>query len=230
MDGSVLTSLENGRLELMNYRIQQFHPARLLTSICFLILAGPASALDGKALFSSCAACHGTRGEGNTKIGAPNLAGMAPWYVTRQLANFAVGKRGADNGDRYGNQMREAVKVLTSDDQRNAVADHVAKLTPQPARSAEKISAADMANGRSQFNAICSSCHGSGGRGNPTLGAPSLIGLDTAYAERQLVAFRDGSRGKHPDDKWGAQMRVGASMLPNAKSIRDVAAYLTTLK
>ena len=193
-------------------------------------MSASVTAQDGKALFASCAACHGTRGEGNAKLGTPNIAGMAPWYVTRQLANFAGGKRGADKADRYGTLMRDAANVLVSEDQRTAVAQHIASLPAQPAQSDAKFSAAELANGRSQFNAICSSCHGSGGRGNQTLGAPALIGLDAVYAERQLVAFRDGSRGKHAEDKWGAQMRVGASMLPNANSVRDVAAYLTTLK
>ena len=89
---------------------------------------------------------------------------------------------------------------------------------------------AELTNGRNQFNAICSSCHGGSARGNQTLGAPGLIGLDITYAERQLRAFREGQRGTHPDDKWGAQMRVGASMLPNLKSGRDALVYATGLK
>ena len=204
--------------------------ARMLTLFFLLILAAPLFAADGKTLFLSCAACHGARGEGNAQLGAPNIAGMAPWYVTRQLVNFASGRRGTDSADRYSTQMREAAKVLLSDDQRLAVGQHIASLPPQPVVSSGKVSIADVANGRSQFNAICSSCHGSTARGNPTLGAPSLIGLDAAYAERQLRAFREGHRGAHPDDKWGAQMRVGASMLTDMKNGRDALAYISTLK
>lgn len=192
--------------------------------------AAPAWANDGKTLFATCAACHGARGEGNPKLGAPNIAAMPPWYVLRQLDNFANGRRGANRADVYGSQMREAAKVLVSDIQRKLVAEHIAALPPQLSASGKSVDPAKLANGRSQFNAICSSCHGSGGRGNQTLGAPGLVGLDAAYAERQLLAFREGVRGAHPDDKWGGQMRVGAAMLPNVASIRDVAAYLATLK
>lgn len=203
---------------------------RMLTLLLLLILAAPLFAADGKTLFLSCAACHGARGEGSVQLGAPNIAGMAPWYVTRQLVNFANGRRGTDSADRYSTQMREAAKVLLSDDQRLAVGQHISSLPPQPVPSSGKASVAEVANGRSQFNAICSSCHGSTARGNPTLGAPSLIGLDAAYAERQLKAFREGQRGAHPDDKWGAQMRVGASMLADMKNGRDALAYIATLK
>ncbi|MBP6108399.1 MAG: c-type cytochrome [Rhodocyclaceae bacterium] len=203
---------------------------RFLTLLFLVVFALPLLAADGKRLFASCAACHGARGEGNTQLGAPNIAGMASWYVSRQLANFAVGSRGSDNADRYSTQMREAAKALVSDDQRQAVSQHIASLPPQPVASSGKVSVADVANGRSQFNAICSSCHGSAARGNPTLSAPSLVGLDATYAERQLKAFREGRRGAHPDDKWGAQMRVGATMLADMKSGRDALAYIATLK
>lgn len=203
---------------------------RFLTLLFLVVFALPLLAADGKKLFASCVACHGARGEGNAQLGAPNIAGMASWYVSRQLANFASGSRGSDNADRYGTQMREAAKVLISDDQRQAVSQHIASLPPQPVASSGKVSVADVANGRSQFNAICSSCHGSAARGNPTLSAPSLVGLDATYTERQLKAFREGRRGAHPDDKWGAQMRVGATMLADMKSGRDALAYIATLK
>lgn len=211
-------------------RNQVFILASLLILLSLISFAAPVLAVDGRALFASCTACHGAQGEGNASLGTPNIARMPAWYVAKQLGNFASGKRGADKVDRYGTQMREAAKVLVAEDQRLSVAQYIATLPPQPVTPSGKISPVELANGRSQFNAICSSCHGSTARGNPTLGAPSLIGLDATYAERQLRAFRDGQRGAHPDDKWGAQMRVGASMLPDLKSGRDALAYIATLK
>jgi cytochrome c553 len=196
----------------------------------FILLAIPAAAADGSALYASCSACHGLNGEGNQKIGAPNIGGMAKWYVVRQLENFSSGKRGADKADSFGAQMRAAALMLTTDAQRQALATHTAAL---PSRTAQAVASGDsieLTKGRNQFNAICSSCHASNARGNPALGAPSLVGLDVTYAERQLKAFREGQRGAHPDDKWGAQMRVGASMLADMKSGRDALAYIATLK
>jgi cbb3-type cytochrome c oxidase subunit III len=185
------------------------------------------SAPNGKTLFASCSACHGQAGEGNAAIGAPNIAGADAWYLERQLSNFSSGLRGASAGDKFGAQMRGAAAVLKSDAERNAVAAYVAALPKTKPPAAAK---ADLANGSTQFNGICSSCHASHGRGNQALGTPNLVGIDPVYMERQINAFRSGARGAHKDDKWGAQMRVGAGMLPDAKSVRDVVAYIGTLK
>ncbi|PRC91866.1 c-type cytochrome [Solimicrobium silvestre] len=198
---------------------------------CFVSLftahSGSASAADGKALFSTtCIACHGSKGEGNTVIGAPNIAGMDAPYLTRQLSNFSAGIRGTAASDNYGAQMRAAVAVLKSDADRVAVASYVASLPKIKATSTFK---ANLTNGSTQFNAVCSSCHGSRAQGNTQMGAPALPGTDPVYLERQITAFRSGTRGAHKDDKTGGLMRVGANMLPDALSVHDVVGYINTL-
>jgi cytochrome c oxidase subunit 2 len=199
-----------------------------LISICSLLLfSTPSQAVDGKALFASCSACHGNNGEGNPQIGAPNIAGMDSWYLERQLTNFTTGLRGTAKGDNFGAQMRAAVSVLKTDSDRNTVAKFIASL---PKKKSTVLVKADLTNGSTQFNAVCSSCHGSHGRGNEALGAPNLLGTDPVYLERQILAFRNNLRGNQKDDKWGLQMRVGAGMLPDDKSARDVVAYIGTLK
>lgn len=203
------------------------HLFQSITICSFLVVPGLALAADGKALFSSCGACHGLAGEGNTQIGAPNIAGMEPWYLERQLANFAAGLRGTSKGDSLGAQMRAAASVLKTESERNTVAQYVAAL---PKKKSTVSLKADLSNGSTQFNAVCSSCHGSHGRGNQALGAPNLLGVNPVYQERQILAFRNNLRGGHKDDKWGLQMRVGAGMLPDDKSVRDVLAYIATLK
>lgn len=199
---------------------------RLLLAAVLLLGSGPTLAADGKAIFTtSCFACHGAKGEGNSKVGAPNIAGMDAAYLTRQLNNFSAGIRAAT--DTYAAQMRAAVAVLKTDDERKAVAAYVAAL-PKVRFSGEVK--ANLANGSTQFNAVCSSCHEGHAQGNLQMGAPALVGVDPAYMERQVLAFRDGSRGAHKDDKNGALMRVGANMLPDAKSVHDVVAYINSLK
>lgn len=198
--------------------------------VCFIGFIGHSdawSAPNGKTLFISCVACHGQAGEGNVQIGAPNIAGADAWYLERQLSNFSSGLRGANAADQFGAQMRGAVAALKSDAERNAVAAYIASM---PKTKPPTLAKADLANGSTQFNGICSSCHASHGRGNQALGAPNLVGIDPVYMERQINAFRSGARGALKDDKWGAQMRVGAGMLPDAKSVRDVVAYIGTLK
>jgi len=79
----------------------------------------------GRALFASCAACHGSRGEGNESLRAPRLTGQSDWYLARQLEKFASGVRGSAVGDAYGAQMRASVSVLAGE---NDVDDVVAYI------------------------------------------------------------------------------------------------------
>jgi cytochrome c oxidase subunit 2 len=72
-------------------------------------------------------------------------------------------------------------------------------------------------------------CHGPSGEGNPSLNAPRLAGQQAWYLRRQLYAFRNGLRGVHASDTYGAQMRAFASMLPDDAAIRNLAAYVETL-
>jgi len=79
----------------------------------------------GKALYSTCGACHGVKGEGVWATLAPRLAGMPDWYLTRQLENFRSGVRGAHPSDYSGAQMAQLAIALH--DQR-AISDLVAYL------------------------------------------------------------------------------------------------------
>lgn len=191
-----------------------------------VLTAAAALAADGKALFAPCVACHGSRGEGVPANGAPNIAGNDAWYVERQLKMFATGLRGAQPGDTYGAVMRAGAATLASDRDRAAVAAYVAALPPVRVAAASAVTD----NGRNYFNAICSACHGSNGLGNEALGAPRLAGLPAAYVARQLAAFKSGQRGAQDGDRLGAQMRSVSTMLPDARTERDVVAYTASLK
>lgn len=60
---------------------------------------------------------------------------------------------------------------------------------------------------RALYVAACASCHGADAQGNPLIDAPVLAGLSAAYLERQIDGFRRGWRGRHPEDREGAEMR-----------------------
>ena len=64
--------------------------------ICGTAVAANGNAENGKALFVTCAVCHGANGEGNRALNAPASGGQNEWYVLRQLTNFCEGIRGAD--------------------------------------------------------------------------------------------------------------------------------------
>src|SRR5690606_14365125 len=59
----------------------------------------------GRALYTTCAGCHGRDGQGNWGTNAPRLAGMSDWCRGRQLENCRQGVRGAHADDLYGMQM-----------------------------------------------------------------------------------------------------------------------------
>jgi cytochrome c oxidase subunit 2 len=69
----------------------------------------------GKSLYTTCAACHGTAGQGIWSTKAPRLAHMSDWYLARQLHNFQQGIRGAHPQDFTGAQMVLMAKILPDD-------------------------------------------------------------------------------------------------------------------
>jgi cytochrome c oxidase subunit II len=92
----------------------------------------------------------------------------------------------------------------------------------------QALAKADPLAGAAQY-AVCMACHGPSGEGNPALNAPRLAGQEAWYLRRQMHAFRNGLRGAHERDTFGAQMRAFASMLPDDTAIRNLSAYIETL-
>lgn len=71
---------------------------------------------NGRALYQSCAACHGANAEGNKALGGPALTGINDWYLVTQLRNFKGGARGHNPEDTYGIQMAAATQLLANDE------------------------------------------------------------------------------------------------------------------
>jgi cytochrome c553 len=69
----------------------------------------------GKQIYSLCAACHGSAGQGNAAVHAPALAGRTDWYLVTQLRNYRAGLRGSDPADSAGQQMRSMAGTLADD-------------------------------------------------------------------------------------------------------------------
>jgi cytochrome c oxidase subunit 2 len=95
-----------------------------------------------------------------------------------------------------------------------------AELTATPA--------GDPAAGQGTY-AICAACHGPQGQGQQLLNAPKLTGLGAWYIERQVEYFKDGVRGTHELDTYGATMAPIMAAVPDDTAIRNVAAYIDTL-
>jgi cytochrome c oxidase subunit 2 len=180
------------------------------------LFAGGASAGDVDV------ACHGADGSGNSALNAPALAGQDAGYLARQIQNFQAGVRGADSRDVLGRQMQGMAATLGTPE---AIADVAAYMASMPAPETATAEH-DVRNGEVQYNAACGACHGPTAGGNPALNSPNLAILDNAYLRRQYQNFADGIRGAHPDDKYGRQMQMMATMLSTEKDLDDVIGFI----
>jgi len=216
-----------------------------VSSLAFAQAAEPNRA-HGQKLFSLCQQCHGDAGEGNQAIGAPAIAGMPSWYVKEQLRKFSVGLRGKHFDDLEGMRMRPMSLWLVAS--RHA-ADHLSGAMPDPSQLDPNIvdvaayvetlahtnppatvSGGDVANGEASF-ALCGSCHGLKGEGSEPQSAPPLAGQSDWYLLRSLAKYKAMTRGYDgPNDPFGATMAGMSNVLADDQAMRDVVAYIATLK
>ncbi len=186
-----------------------------------------ALAYTAQTLFKTCTACHGSNAEGNREFNAPALVNQDTWYLEQQLHNFKKGFRGADERDSLGLRMSAIARSLGDS---LAVASLVSYIkTFEPAATGSTVKG-DVQAGLSHYNMICGACHGPGAEGNKELGSPKLVGIDDWYLERQLIHFKNGIRGSHPEDKSGAQMKQIVNTLKDEQAIKDVVAYIQSLQ
>jgi cytochrome c oxidase subunit 2 len=190
------------------------------------VLERPApDAVAGQAMYPVCSACHGARGEGNELLNAPSLAGQQSWYLKRQLKNFQRGLRGADASDTFGAQMAPMAATLVDD---AAIDNIVAYITSLQETESPSTISGDVVRGEEIF-ITCTSCHGAEGQGIWSLNAPRLSGVNDWYLVRQLNNYKQGIRGSHPQDLYGKQMTLMASVLRDDQAIKDLVAYINTL-
>lgn len=180
----------------------------------------------GAQLFDLCIQCHGPQGYGNKAIGAPAIAGLPEWYVVKQLETFASGGRGKHPDDDAGNRMRPMARTLNGDDVK-VVAAYVAALSPvSPPTTLDGV--ADR--GKTYF-ATCLACHGADGNGNAAVHAPTLKISNDWYLLRQLQNFKNKIRASDPaKDPIGMMMAPMAMTLPDEQAMKDVIAYIQSLK
>jgi len=189
-------------------------------------MAQNGSPARGRALYATCAGCHGQQGEGNVALNAPKLSGLEAWSLEQQLKNFKAGVRGAHENDTYGRQMVAFASMLTTDAAIKDVSAYINTLTDNPA---EATITGNIRNG-GRLYVSCGACHGTDGMGNWATGAPRLAGVDDWYLLRQLNNFKQGVRGAHPTDGLGKQMAMVSGMLKSEQAITDVIAYINTLQ
>ena len=111
-----------------------------------------------------------------------------------------------------------------------AILDMAAYVSSLPeGKTTEKTIQGDVAAGKAGY-AICQACHGPSAEGSKALNSPKLSGLQDWYVVRQLKNFKAGIRGTKSGDMFGMQMRPMAMILANDEAIKNIAAYIATLK
>jgi cytochrome c oxidase cbb3-type subunit 3 len=151
------------------------------------LAADPKALAVGRNLFANnCVACHGSDARGATSF--PNLTdndwlwGNAPETIATSISGGRVGV------------MAPWAEVLGE----KGVDDAVAYVLSLSGRSAPR---GDAAAGRTQFETICSACHGLDGRGNKDLGAPNLtdnIWLNGGSYDAVRLTVAKGRQGIMP--------------------------------
>jgi len=200
---------------------------RILLPLLASVLAAASQAEDdpqrGAQLYTTCAACHGARAEGNAGLKAPRLNHLAPVYIVAQLEKFKTGIRGGSDASDSARQMAGMAATLADE---QAMYDTAAYIATLESGASPATLQADSELGAGYFRQFCAACHGPGAEGNLALNSPRLAGADDWYILSQLEAFRSGSRGADPRDRTGRQMRAMAGVLPDDAAVAGVAAYI----
>ena len=178
-----------------------------------------------------CASCHGAHG--NSLSGTfPNLAGQNYNYLLKQLADFRDGTRKAAPM----NAMIGTVpKAADQDNLKNIAAYYAAQSLDRKTNAnahAPQLTRAEASMGYKIFQQglpaehvpSCAACHSPDGTGMAPMAIPSLVGQQSAYVEKQLKMFADGTRHNSP----GHIMAMIAKRLTPGQ-IKAVALYAQAL-
>ena len=193
--------------------------ASILIAVFFLTSMNVAIAENlktNKRLYQSCAGCHGVNGEGNESLNAPALSIFSTWYLERQIRNFNQGLRENHPGDDL---------LSISDEDIQPLAHYIAEKT---AVSTKPTILGNIERGEFVYQ-HCLSCHGEFAEGDEDVSTPRLSGQYDWYLLQELIKFKRGFRGKHPDDLYGSQM-MEAAMMFDEDLLRDSVAYISTLE
>lgn len=232
------------------------YPLQLILVAFFLCSSGnvlgqmtletPNETVTGEELFVTCVFCHGNAGQGNDRRDGPAIAGLPAWYLELQMHNFKDGVRGYLAEDVPGQVMHFTKGMLRNDFTISSLAEYISGLEPGKPMTDDAIGArpylwdspfagldpsisGNAEAGRATYSTICIACHGADGIGIEALGSAPLTYFSEAYLARQLMYFRDGIRGTHPDDIRGQQMALVGRLLTTDQAIADMVAYISGL-
>ncbi|MBN8429495.1 cytochrome c4 [Microbulbifer salipaludis] len=191
--------------------------------------AGDATA--GQAKAAMCVACHGA--DGNSPAPTfPKIAGLGEKYLLKQLHDVK-------NGDRAVPEMTGMLDNMNDQDLQDIAAFFASQNIQISGSEAFSVmlnngdNVDGLALGREIYRAgnpssgvpACMGCHSPTGLGNAPAGYPRLSGQYAEYVEKQLKAFRAGTRANDGETRV---MRTVARQLTDAE-IKAVANYVAGL-
>lgn len=190
--------------------------------VCLSALLPTGLSAAGSELYAdNCAGCHGDAGEGNADLLAPVLAGQDGTYLSRQIENFRSGLRRVSETNDSALGMTDILTTMADAD----IAEVSQYLSGLPLPGLEQETPPPGFRGRGLYSG-CLSCHGARAEGNPNLNAPRLSGQYAFYLTAQIIGFREGLRGTHPEDEPGRQMKEMADAIADESDIEEIVAYI----
>jgi len=189
----------------------------------WLVLIAPVHAggnvAAGQAKAGICAGCHGADGNGGADPTWPKLAGQDPDYIAKQLTNFK-------SGARKDPIMSGMAAALSPTDMKNLGAYFASlKSKPGAAHDAQlaKLGEKTYRGGNAKMGvSACMSCHGPSGHGIPPR-FPKVSGQNSAYTQKQLLAFKSGARTNDGETMTRIAFRM------SEQEIKAVAEYMAGL-
>jgi len=165
----------------------------------------------GAGIALSCVTCHGPQGISTAEY-IPNLAGLPPEVIYKELTDYRTGKRNW--------VVMNAVATGLSDRDTADVAAYYSSCPRNNLVNSQRTAPSDadigrlVTDGDPMRNVVaCAACHGPEG---VKTGAPPLAGQPTEYLSNQLVAFSQGTRS----NDINRQMRLIASRLTPQEVVR----------
>lgn len=176
-------------------------PYALIAAALAALIASPALAADGKAIFAAkgCQACHGENGA-KPIAGSPVLAGQSSVYLLRQMNEIASGIRSSNPV-----KVMKPVIDKTSPDDRIALADWLAGQKPAEPMAGNKAKADQGAELFDEKG--CIGCHGADGAKPLSPDYPVLAGQRKDYLMVQIKAIRDEIRSTRRARMMAANVR-----------------------
>jgi len=172
----------------------------------------------GKTKSAACMACHGA--DGNSVVPTfPKLAGQQPGYIAKQLAAFKEGTRADDTMKGMAAPLAEQ-DMLDLDAYFSSQQSNVNAIT-EDQQAAALAGGEIFRSGLAEFSVpACMACHGPDGKGvAPNF--PRLAGQQTPYIEKQLLAFKNGTRSD--------PMMSPIAYTLSAEQIKNLALYMSAL-